>query len=303
MAIAPITSSARPRPPEIAAARCAPPTSATNAPPSPSRPPSVAAAAMRSLRPGGAVAETRARPSILRARPRVPCRSRAPGPRGGRGGHGRTITPPVSGPVGFSRDARSAASVEGTNASAIVTTSPSSWNARGVDCSTSWCETTAFHAPNTAMTTTMMNASASAWTSTCRSMVPPTRNPPRTLGSVTCGMVTIGVAEPVRRRDGEHDPEQPEARAEREEHGKRAGETRPAPVHLDHEHGQEQHETRVEHVRAPAAPTRPPPPPRRSRSRHGASVGRLSVRCVAIGQPRHRTPASRGTLRGDNGHA
>ena len=70
-----------------------------------------------------------------------------------------------------SRDTRSAASVDGTNASAIVTTSPSSWNARGVDCSTSWCETTAFHAPNTAITTTITSASASACQSTCRSIV------------------------------------------------------------------------------------------------------------------------------------
>ena len=51
-------------------------------------------------------------------------------------------------------------------------TSPSSKNARGVDSTSSECETTALNAPNTPITPTMAKPSASDCSITCSSTVP-----------------------------------------------------------------------------------------------------------------------------------
>lgn len=62
--------------------------------------------------------------------------------------------------------------VEGTKASATVTISPGSWKARGVDCSSSWCEATALNAPKAAMIPTTANAWLAAARTTTPSTVP-----------------------------------------------------------------------------------------------------------------------------------
>ena len=82
-----------------------------------------------------------------------------------------------------------AASVDGTNASPTTITNPSSKKARGVDSTSSECDTTELNAPNTPITPTMAKPSASDCNITCSSTVPPTVNPPSSCGSPKCGVV------------------------------------------------------------------------------------------------------------------
>ena len=100
----------------------------------------------------------------------------------------RTTRPPVRA-RSASRTSWMAASVDGTNASPTTTTSPSSKNARGVDSTSSECDTTELNAPNTPITPTMAKPSASDCSITCSSTVPPTVKPPSSCGSPKCGVV------------------------------------------------------------------------------------------------------------------
>ncbi len=82
-----------------------------------------------------------------------------------------------------------AESVDGTNASPTTMTRPSSKNARGVDSTSSECDTTELNAPNTPITPTMAKPSASDCSITGSSTVPPTVNPPSSCGRPKWGVV------------------------------------------------------------------------------------------------------------------
>ena len=133
----------------------------------------------------------------------------------------RTTRPPVRA-RSASRTSWMAASVDGTNASPTTITSPSSKNARGVDSTSSECDTTELNAPNTPITPTMAKPSASDCSITCSSTVPPTVKPPSSCGQPEVGRGEQHVADAVGRRDRQQHPHDREERTDREQQRERA---------------------------------------------------------------------------------